>query len=169
LIERRKIVAARRIWILIVGVVTLAACQPVSPSQAEEAGTAAPEYPAQFYVVEVPATAEAEKTTRKVSGSVRGWFACTNGASLVPPFVWLVSKVGNLEYKDYQVRDYIFEDVHQGAYDLHVGCYMVTPVYTYEIVVGRGDLEIEIELPFETPADVFEVYGCLDCPATPIP
>jgi hypothetical protein len=108
-------------------------------------------------------------TTRKVSGRVHGWFACTNGASLVPPFVWLVSKVGNREYKDYQVREFIFEDVQQGAYDLHVGCYMITPAYTYEIIVGSGDLVIEIELPFETPADVFAVYGCLDCPATPTP
>ena len=156
-------------WILIVGVVILAACQPVSPLQAEEVGTAAHEYPAQFDVVEIPTTADPEITTRTVSGSVRGWFPCTNGASLVPPFVWLVSKFGDLEYKDYQVREFIFEDVRQGTYDLHVGCYMVTPMYTHEINVGTGDLVIEIELPFETPQDIYDVFGCLDCPATPTP
>jgi hypothetical protein len=42
-------------------------------------------------------------------------------------------------------------------------------MYTHEINVGTGDLVIEIELPFETPQDIYDVFGCLDCPATPIP
>jgi len=159
----------RRIWVPVIGVILLAACQPVAPSPAGDAGSVTTKYPARFYVSEVPSASYPDTTTRTVSGSVHGWFPCTNGASIVPPFVWLVAKVGGIEYKDYQVREFLFEDVRPGVYDLHVGCFMVSPVYTHEINVGSADLVIEIELPFETPEDVYDVFGCLDCPATQNP
>ena len=159
----------RRVWVLVVCVALLTACQSLSPTSTEGDGSMASKYPAEFSVAEVPSTSYPETTAKTVSGSVYGWFPCTNGASIVPPFVWLVAKIGDLEYKDYQVREFIFEDVHPGVYDLNVGCYMVTPVYTHEINVGGADLMIEIELPFETPQEVYDIFGCLDCPITPTP
>jgi hypothetical protein len=159
----------RRVLALVLGMALLAACQPPSPTPTEETDSLASQYPAEFSVAEIPPASYPLSTTRTISGSVHGWFPCTNGASIVPPFVWLVAKVGDLEYKDYQVREFIFEDVPPGVYDLNVGCYMVTPTYSYEINVGSADLVIEIELPFETAQDVYDVFGCLDCPITPTP
>ena len=159
----------RHLWIILLGVTLLTACQTASPSQPEDADSTTSEYTAHFYVTEVPPVSYPETNTRTVSGSVHGWFACTNGASPVPPYVWLVSKDGNLEYQDYQVREFIFKDVHQGDYVLYVGCYINSPAFTHEILVGKRDLVIEIELPFETLAEVYEVFGCLDCPPTPTP
>jgi hypothetical protein len=157
------------VCVLIIGVILLAACQSLLPPPTEGSGFTASKYQAQFYVTEVPDADYPETKTRTVSGTVHGWFACTNGASSVPPLVWLVSKDGRFEYKDYQVREFVFKGVRQGAYNLYVGCHMVSPAFTHEIHVGKGDLVIEIELPFETLAEVYEEFGCLDCPPSPTP
>ncbi|MGD8456511.1 MAG: hypothetical protein PVF83_09015 [Anaerolineales bacterium] len=158
-----------RIWSLVFGVALLSACQALSSSLAGVTPTPTSEYPIQITIAEIPSTSSPDTATRTISGSVHGWFPCTNGASIVPPFVWLTAKDGDLEYKDYQVREFIFEDVPPGDYNLNVGCYMVTPVYAYEINIGRADLMVEIELPFETAQQVYDVFGCLDCPVTPTP